>query len=268
MNSIVIFTGPTIPRDEAGSLTDAIFLPPVAQGDVYTACKAYRPAIIGIIDGYFANVPSVWHKEILYAMAQGVHVFGASSMGALRAAELHQFGMQGIGEIFEAYRDGVIEDDDEVAVIHGPAELGYPALSEALVNIRKTLADAHAAGILGRVQYEDALAHAKALHYKSRSWPVIEAGMRERGMTPATIESFTRWLETGRRDLKREDAVALLEKMTELGDAPLPPLAVTYKFEATSMWLNAVNRLGKGIQDANSLPDMAAQPDRPRIREY
>ena len=45
-------------------------------------------------------------------------------MGALRAAELHAFGMRGVGRIFEAFRDGELEDDDEVAVVHGPAEPG------------------------------------------------------------------------------------------------------------------------------------------------
>ena len=71
-------------------------------------------------------MPTVWHKEILWAMAQGIHVFGAASIGALRAAELDAFGMRGIGRIYEAFRDGVLEDDDEVAVLHGPEELGYP----------------------------------------------------------------------------------------------------------------------------------------------
>ena len=68
--------------------------------------SATRPRAVGIIDGYFQQVPSVWHKEILWAMAQGVHVFGSASMGALRAAELAPFGMRGVGLIFEAYRDG------------------------------------------------------------------------------------------------------------------------------------------------------------------
>ena len=58
---------------------------------------------IGIVDGYFEGVLSVWHKEILWAMAEGIHVFGSASMGALRAAELHPFGMHGTGRIFEAF---------------------------------------------------------------------------------------------------------------------------------------------------------------------
>src|SRR5687767_14609932 len=136
--SIIVFTGPTLPADAARRELDAIYLPPVSQGDVYRAC-AKRPKAIAIIDGYFERVPSVWHKEILWAMSQGIHVYGASSMGALRAAELETFGMIGIGKIFSDYRDGVLEDDDEVAVIHGPEEDGFPAFSEAMVNIRATL---------------------------------------------------------------------------------------------------------------------------------
>ena len=101
-----------------------------------------RPAAIGIIDGYFESVPSVWHKEVLWAMARGIHVFGAASMGALRAAELDAFGMEGVGAIYEAFRDGYLEDDDEVAVSHGPMEVGYPVLCEAMVNIRRTFSDA------------------------------------------------------------------------------------------------------------------------------
>jgi hypothetical protein len=65
-------------------------------------------------------------------MKQGVHVFGAASMGALRAAELAAFGLEGVGDIYEAFASGALEDDDE-------AEGGYRPLSEAMVNIRPTL---------------------------------------------------------------------------------------------------------------------------------
>ncbi len=58
----------------------------------------YRTLLL--IDGYFHQVPSVQHKEILYALHQGLAVFGCSSMGALRAAELADFGMVGIGRVF------------------------------------------------------------------------------------------------------------------------------------------------------------------------
>ena len=113
-------------------------LPPAGVGDIARAVRR-GPRAIALIDGMFERVLPVWHKEILWAMARGVHVFGAASMGALRAAELHAFGMQGVGRIFEAYRYGELEADDEVAVLHGPADLGFVAVTEALVNVRATL---------------------------------------------------------------------------------------------------------------------------------
>src|SRR3954453_16869600 len=126
-----IFTGPTLSADEGRAELDAVYLPPVSQGDLYRVALR-SPQAIGIVDGYFERVPAVWQKEILWAMAQGVHIYGGAGEGALRAAELAPFGMEGVGEIFAAFRDGTLTDDDEVAVAHGPAESGYRAVSEAM----------------------------------------------------------------------------------------------------------------------------------------
>ena len=117
------------------------------QGELYAAACG-SPRAIGVIDGYFDGQPAVLHKEILWALTRGIAVFGASSMGALRAAELHPFGMRGVGRIFEAYRDGELTDDDEVALIHGPPETGYVRLSEPMVNIRATLEKAVAGRLI------------------------------------------------------------------------------------------------------------------------
>ncbi len=111
----IVFAGPSVPRSEVEAISGVEWRPPVSQGDVYRAAQT-SPDVIAIIDGYFDGVPSVWHKEILWAMSCGIHVFGAGSMGALRAAELYPFGMRGVGEIFASFRDGILEDDDEVAV--------------------------------------------------------------------------------------------------------------------------------------------------------
>src|ERR1700745_3074106 len=96
----IVFIGPTLAPEEVAAAGDFISLPPVSQGDVYRAARS-RPRAIGIIDGYFSGAPSVWHKEILWALSRGIAVFGSASMGALRAAELHPFGMRGVGRIFE-----------------------------------------------------------------------------------------------------------------------------------------------------------------------
>jgi len=144
---VVVFAGPSLPVDVALAALDGLavrVLGPVSLGDVARVGRA-GPAAILIVDGFFESVPAVWHKEILWSMEQGTHVFGAASMGALRAAELHTFGMVGIGRIFEWFRDGLLDADDEVAVAHGPADDGYRPVSEALVNIRATVAAAVAA---------------------------------------------------------------------------------------------------------------------------
>jgi hypothetical protein len=105
-----VFIGPTLRAEDLPPEGDIVVMPPVAQGDVYRVAHE-RPCAIGIVDGYFEGVLSVWHKEILWAMAEGIHLFGSASMGALRAAELHPFGMRGTGRIFEAFRAGALEDD-------------------------------------------------------------------------------------------------------------------------------------------------------------
>ncbi len=130
-----VFLGPTLRKDQACALLDAAYYPPARKGDVYRLIGSGVKTII-LIDGVFDSTPSVWQRELLQAMDEGIQVLGASSMGALRAAELHPFGMIGYGTIFEWYRDGMIDGDDEVALWHGSEESGFRPLSEPLVNIR------------------------------------------------------------------------------------------------------------------------------------
>ena len=210
--TVYIFTGPTLSLDEARAELNAIYLPPVSQGDVYRV-GLFRPRAIGIIDGYFDRVPSVWHKEILWAMAQGIHVYGSASMGALRAAELAPFGMEGVGKIFEAYRDGVIEDDDEVAVIHGPAETGYRALSVAMVDIRRTLARAEAEGVVSPATRATLEQLAKRLFYPERSYMWILKQAAHQESPAAELQALSDWLPHGQVEQKRQDALAMLRRM-------------------------------------------------------
>jgi len=94
-----------MPHDEARSVLDADYRPPARRGDVLAAARDGAD-IICLIDGVFFQDSSVAHKEILEALQMGVRVIGASSMGALRAAEMDVYGMEGVGEIYRAYRSG------------------------------------------------------------------------------------------------------------------------------------------------------------------
>jgi hypothetical protein len=236
----VIFAGPSLPPNARLACgLDIDWRPPVRQGELYRAALG-RPAVIGVIDGYFEVTPTVWHKEILWAMTQGIHVFGAASIGALRAAELDVFGMKGIGRIYEDYRDGVLEDDDEVAVLHGPAEFGYPPLTEAMVNIRATLAAAINASTVSAALATELTAIAKSLFYKERTYGAIFVAAASE-FPKADVRDLADWLPHGRINQKRLDAVAMLDAIRAHLVAAAPPLRVTYDFADTVAW-QAVRR--------------------------
>jgi hypothetical protein len=248
---VCVFTGPTLSPDEGRAVLDALYLPPVSQGDVYRAAQR-RPVAIGIIDGYFEQVPAVWHKEILWAMSRGIHVFGSASMGALRAAELEPFGMVGVGEIYEDYRTAVLEDDDEVAVVHGPAETGYRVLSEAMVNIRSTLESAEAAGVVAPSTRAALERLAKSLFYPERSYPLLLELGAAAGLSARELGALRDWLPGGQINRKREDALEMLRVMREELTARPQPKQVTYTLEFTDMCHEAWNLAGELNPDAGT----------------
>jgi len=238
----IVFAGPTLPPRARPAAPEIEWRPPVKQGDLYRAALT-RPAVIGVIDGYFEVVPTVWHKEILWAMTRGIHVFGAASTGALRAAELDAFGMCGVGRIYEAYRDGILEDDDEVAVLHGPEELGYPPLTEAMVNIRATLDTAVRAGTISGPAAQRLTEIAKALFYKERTYEAVLQAAANTGFRSAGLAAFIEWLRSGRIDQKRRDAEAMLGTICAQLAAGTPPLRVSYSLAKTVAWETARRRI-------------------------
>lgn len=231
-----VFVGPTItPAEARAILPAATYLPPVAQGDVYRAAR-HRPHAIGIIDGFFDHVPAVWHKEILSALDDGIAVFGAASMGALRAAELDAFGMIGIGDIYACYRDGVLEDDDEVAIAHATAEGGFRELSDAMVNIRATTRAAEQAAVVGPTTRTLIEAAAKVLFYPERTYVAAIAGAEAMGADPLELQAFRAWLPGGKINAKRDDAVRMLARM----QADLPREPSRFQFEHTVFFADLV----------------------------
>jgi hypothetical protein len=239
----VIFVGPTLPPQSRPTDSFWEWQPPAKQGECYRAALT-RPAAIGIIDGYFEVVPTVWHKEILWAMAEGVHVFGAASIGALRAAELDTFGMRGVGRIYENFRDGVLEDDDEVAVLHGPEELGYPPVTEAMANIRATVAEGVRLGIVKPDIADHLTGIAKALFYKERTYEAVIRAAEAAGLPSASLRDFGEWLRHERVDQKREDADAMLDTIRTHLAAGTGPMRATYDLADTVAWRAARRRDG------------------------
>ena len=241
MSDVYVFLGPTLAEKEARAELDAVYLPPVSAGDVYRLWRR-RPRAIGIVDGYFDRVPAVWHKEIMWMMEHGVHVFGAAGLGALRAAELDCFGMHGAGWVYQAFKDGTLDRDDEVAVRHATAEDGYRPLSEAMANIRPTLQAAEQQGIVSAATRGILLDAGTALFYQDRTWMGLLTSAEATRADRAELEALRRWLPAGRIDQQAADAVAMLREMRTFLAADPAPQEVSWGMADTAMWEVAKRR--------------------------
>ncbi|MDE1991036.1 MAG: TfuA-like protein [Rhizobiaceae bacterium] len=235
----ILFVGPTLP-DAASIASPDIFLrPPAQRGDIVKAMQDGANAI-GLIDGLFENVPPIWHKEILFAISKGVAVYGAASMGALRAAECAAFGMIGIGRIFEDYASGALVDDSAVAQIHGPAELGYLPLSEPLVNVKTTLESLVEAGAIDDMEHRALLLRAETMFFKSLTYRSLAQSVEL--PDPARRKAISALLRHHAVNQKRADALELLDVLAACpNERQQPPR--DWSFQANSLWRFAFHHL-------------------------
>ena len=219
---VVIFLGPTLPLDEAIAIfPDAEYRPPVAMGDLLSLVDDSlnrRPIAVGIIDGVFYQSLPIWHKEILYALEKGIAVFGASSMGALRAVECAPFGMIGIGDVYKMYASGELTDDDEVALVHENIDGDWKGHSEPMVNLRATIKAACNDHLLSARCSDILLDIAKSLWFPERTIDNILKCAEQRGLSGEELTSIRDVLVNHYLDVKRLDAIELLATMKSLYD--------------------------------------------------
>ena len=210
----VIFTGNSISHEDARKILMANYQPPVRRFQLEKFVQqGYQ--VMGIIDGIFFDRAAVGHREIISALNAGVKVVGGASMGALRASELDTHGMIGVGKVYEWYRDGVIESDDEVAVSTNPDT--FEPISVPLVNMRETLKAALSSGIISEKEHEDLLELAINTYYPDRSY----LGLTKEGAKKGLISEQQRkrlldFCVNSEIDVKRQDAVLVLETVKKL----------------------------------------------------
>lgn len=231
----LVFAGPSLlDRDDS----EFEYRPPAAAGDLIKCADAPIRTLV-LIDGVFDAHAAVQHKEILELLSRGFQIFGAASMGALRAAELHRFGMIGVGKIFEAFATGRLTADDEVAVLHAPAELGYRPVTVSLVEIRATLVAAMRARLLSRIEAHRLRAAAQSCFWRERSWERILADCNK-VVAPATLSAFATWVPTGHVPIKRLDASRCLRQAV----VPQSARAVYIAPPRTSFFVQLANLSG------------------------
>ena len=219
----LVFLGPSLNLAEArGICPDAEFHPPIRFGDLY-ALSCDPPGQVLIVDGVFHHDTPVWQREILQAMQAGWQVLGAASMGALRALELEPYGMIGLGTVFEWYRTGRIEGDDEVALMHGTAEMDYRALSLPLVDVRHVLAGLEAEKALTLAQVSGILRAFKRTGHATRTSSALFALVRAQAADVAAVRAR---LSDPAHSLKAQDARLALRVLA--GRSPRPAAAARW----------------------------------------
>ncbi|QAT86940.1 hypothetical protein EJ065_5406 [Corallococcus coralloides] len=219
-DDLVVFLGPSLPAAEARRIAPCTVLPPARQGDVWRALSL-KPRALVLVDGVFEAQPSVWHHELLAALEAGVAVFGGGSMGALRAAELSEHGVAGVGRIFGWYRDGVAVDDSEVALLHADAEHGWRPLTVPLVNVRHAAELARKARVLGRSGAQALVDAAAGIFFQERTWTRIRETVEPAWTRPAR-EAWDAWFAGGVEDLKRLDAIECVRAGAEFVSRAAP----------------------------------------------
>ena len=177
-------------------------------------------------------------------MSIGIHIYGCSSMGALRASELDVFGMIGSGEIYQAYASGEYEDDDEVALTHGPAELNYMQVSRAMVDLRHDITNACEQNILTRTQAESLEQQLKSLWYPERTQTKL-LELAQATLSTNKIEELGLFLKQSNQSLKELDAINLLHEIREIDLATLAPKTVTYTLQENDAWYTLINDVVK-----------------------
>jgi len=213
---IIIYLGPSLSPKEAKKILSSntnrkvTYAPPIKRGDIPNAINEGFN-IIGIVDGFFFRESAVSPREIMEALKDKVKIYGASSMGALRASELDRYGMIGIGKIYHLYRDGTLNSDDEVALSFESE--GYTPLSEPLINIRETIKKAFENNVLNKEEYEVVFKSAKNLYFPERRWEKII--QNSENILNRSLSNLTEFVKSNRVDIKREDAILLLKRINE-----------------------------------------------------
>src|SRR5262249_53248219 len=227
-----------MPLAEARELLPAaIFRPPAQQGDLLASVNQDGANVVGLIDGTFHQNLSVWHNEVCYLLNRGVVVFGASSMGALRAAETDCFGMIGVGQIYHWYKDALITGDDEVALLHGDEASGYLSLSLPLVNIRASIGLAVSRNQMSNAEAAQLIEIARAIYYPDRRVETILQRCREAGLPASQVGTARRVLTEEYVDLKKTDARDMLIAIGRLLDGiDSPPRSVPFTFARSTVF--------------------------------
>ncbi|MGR9217570.1 TfuA-like protein [Rhizobium leguminosarum] len=168
----------------------------------------------------------------MFGLSKGVRIFGAASMGALRAAECSAFGMVGLGEIYEGFASGILENDADVAQSHAPAEMGFIPLSEPLVNVRATISRCLQRSQITSAEHDQLQDSAIGIFFKDRTYRrVVQSAIPDADRAGVVLAV----LRANNVNVKLHDAQLLVETVIGAPNSRFIP-EFSWTFEATSVW--------------------------------
>jgi hypothetical protein len=219
LNKPIIFLGPSLSHEKARKILEADYRPPARKGDFLRLAAGLAGGsnanIVGLVDGLFLqDYPPTPIEVYQLAVKKNMLLVGAASLGALRAVELEKFGMVGIGKIFELYKKGKIDADDEVAVTFVPGE--QILQSEAMIDIRFNLFIAQRRGIINEVTKKAIIIVGKSTYFPHRNYDhIIDQTIKLYPRLNDNLESFRSYILANRQSLKERDAIKLLVYIKE-----------------------------------------------------
>ncbi|SRR5690606_26167111 len=213
----IVFLGPSLSHEKARKIFDADYRPPAKKGDFLRLAADPKVTMVGFVDGVFLqDYPPTPIEVYQLARRPGVLLAGAASLGALRAVELEKFGMVGIGKIFQLYKSGKVNADDEVAVTFAQEGDDYRLQSEAMIDIRYNLFLAHKKGIISKKTKGAVTKVAKEIYFPHRNYAhIVEESKKKYPSLASEIDSFVSYIASNRRSLKEIDAIRLIQYLKE-----------------------------------------------------
>jgi hypothetical protein len=218
MKNVVVFVGPSLDPEKARTILEADYRPPAKKGDLIKLIMSLdeKETVVGLIDGYFLlDYPPTPIEVYQLIVRPNTVVIGSSSIGALRAVELEKFGMIGIGKIFQLFKLGKLDADDEVAVTF--SQDSYRLQSEAMVDIRYNLYLSLKRGFVDK-ETKDAIAKvAKSIYFPFRTYQnIIEETIKNYPQLENKTRRFEAYILRNRKSLKERDALKLIEHIRDM----------------------------------------------------
>ena len=203
-----IFAESSISPHFLTKLPNTIVLPAASRDSFAEVARSDVERII-LIDGVFYTQRAVWHRDILYAIGKGIKVFGVSSMGALRAAELFSFGMKGYGWVYRQYIRGVIYGDDEVSLYYEKRGETIHPLTYPVVSLRYLLSFHFK---LKGSEFEELISKVKNLSFDARTYDRIFYIALE-SLGPVFASRLKGLMLNSAYDVKNMDALRLVSRL-------------------------------------------------------